>query len=241
MKKLIKYVLLILLAIILYVGYGITKRIGTFQSVESKLVDKCYKVTVAPGAEDIVYDKETGLAFITADNRLVPHHGHTPGSSEKIAANGIYVVDLNAEKIGQARKVSPDNMIGFRPHGHCFWKGPDGDKRLFVVNHQTDEKGHLTEVVEIFQIGEGGMLTLLESVSFPEMTNPNDVVAVGPRQFYATNYLRHHPGQNEIYGELLLAKPFSSIVYYNGSNGKIVASGGPIAKWSSMIANQTIH
>ena len=58
-----------------------------------------------------------------------------------------------------------------------------------------------------------GALTHLESVSFAEMHSPNDVVAVGPRQFYATNDRRHEQGiiaQLEAY----LALPLTNVVYF---------------------------
>jgi len=227
MKRFIKIGLIALLAIILYLGFGIAKRTGAMQNLDKKLPNPYHKVEVAPGAEDIQYDAETGLVFITADNRRVPAHAHDPESSKKLAGNGIYVVDVSPENIkdiGKARKVSPENFPGFRPHGLYFWRGEDGDKRLFVVNHRTDH-GKVDEVIEIFQIGEGGMLTHLESISFPEMTNPNDVVAVGPRQFYATNYLRYHPDNNMIYAELLLGLPYSSVLYFDGEKGQVVADG----------------
>jgi len=229
MKKYLRIGFIILLGLIVYVTIGIVKQTGMMQSFEKKLVDECFKVDVAPGAEDIQYDSETGLVFITADNRFVPHHTPLDQSSfEKLSSNGIYVVDVSPERIqdiGKARKVSPEDLSGFRPHGLYFWNGEDGDKRLFVVNHKTDDQGHIDEVIEIFQIGEGGVLTHLESISFPEMTNPNDVVAVGPRQFYVTNYLRHHAGENKIYAELFLPLAYSSVVYFDGEKGKLVADG----------------
>jgi len=227
MKKFLKIALLCLLALILYVGYGIVKRVGMMQSVDPMLYDKCHKVKVAPGCEDIQYDSETGLVFITADNRHVTPHTYPldEKARKELLGNGVYALDIspeNVKDIGSARKVSPADLEGFRPHGLYFWNGGNGDKRLFVVNHRVSDK-KIDEVIEVFQIGEEGMLTLLESISFPEMTNPNDVVAIGPRQFYATNFLKNHAIGGPLYKEIFLAEPLGSIVYYDGQKGEVVA------------------
>ena len=228
------------LAVIIFVGYGIVVRTGAVGTLETKLADQCHKVDVAPGAEDIQYDAETGLAFITADNRRVPFHSDGHGTSETLDRNGIYVVDVSPDRIediGNARKVSPDGLTGFRPHGLYFWRGDDSEKRLFVVNHRTTH-GNIDEVIEIFAIGDEGALTHLESISFPEMTSPNDVVATGPRQFYVTNFLRHLEG-NMAFAEIFLTLPYSSVAYFDGQEGRIVADGLSGANGINLSPDQT--
>ena len=226
MKRFWKFGLVGILAALIYLAYGIFVRSGAMQTLETQRADQCQKVDVAPGAEDIQYDAETGLVFITADNRRVPSHSEGNGTSETLDGNGIYVVDVTPQRIqdiGNARKVSPVDFPGFRPHGLYFWRGDEGTKHLFVVNHRTVD-GKVDEIVEIFAIGDGGTLTHLESISFPEMTNPNDIVATGPRQFYVTNFLRHHDG-TMLYVEVYLALSYSSVVYFDGQEGRVVATG----------------
>lgn len=216
---------LVIFLVVAYQGVGLYHRSGAGLTLENKWVDQCHKVTIAPGAEDIHYDPDTGLGFISADNRFISHKPLDFDTELGLIGNGIYVVDFtpdNIKDIGNARRVSPDNLIGFRPHGLYLWKG-ENQKRLFVVNHKTF-RDHVEEVVEIFDVAEDGDLSHLESISFPEMTNPNDVVAVGPRQFYATNFLRYHDG-NQLFYEVLMAPAYSYVLYFDGEQGRVTAEG----------------
>jgi len=65
------------------------------------------------------------------------------------------------------------------------------------------------------------VLSHLESVSFEEMYSPNDVVAVGPRQFYATNDRRYDQGFMANV-EMYFALPLTSIVYFDGEVGQTI-------------------
>ncbi|HOP20353.1 MAG TPA: SMP-30/gluconolactonase/LRE family protein [Amphiplicatus sp.] len=185
---------------------------GAFAHLENRLVDQCDSITVAPGTEDVTIDPDTNLAFITAADR----RGWYNKSGEEGAApsNGVYAMTVSSPH--EVRLVSPP-MDDFLPHGESLWRGPNGEKRLFVINHPT--KGG--QYVEIFDVGEGGMLTHVESVSFPEMEHPNDVLAVGPRQFYITNDHKFDKGPLAVL-EPYLALPFASVAYFDGEKGRIV-------------------
>ena len=176
---------------------------GYFAELEPTLVDQCRQIDIAPGTEDIEIDRNLNLAFVSAADRRA-WFNETGGNGVN-PKNGIYALALDGTDT--VTKVSPD-IEGFLPHGIFLWHGDDGEKRLFVVNHPPSG----AEIVEIFSVGEGGALTHLESVSFPAMHSPNDVAAVGPRQFYATNdrgYEEEPLATIEAYGAL----PFSSVVY----------------------------
>lgn len=222
MKRFLSITLVILIAVPAYIGYGIYQRSGAGLTLENTSPGECRKITVAPGAEDIQYDADTGLAFITADNRFIPHTPLNYDQEPALAGNGIYVVDFSTGTPSAARRVSPEGLPGFRPHGLYLWKG-NGETRLFVVNHKTSSE-KVEEVIDIFNVGNDGTLTHLEGISFPAMSNPNDVIAVGPRQFYATNFLHHHGGNALMY-EVLMAPPYSYVVYFDGSQGDVVVDG----------------
>ncbi|MCK6372079.1 MAG: SMP-30/gluconolactonase/LRE family protein [Gammaproteobacteria bacterium] len=64
--------------------------------------------------------------------------------------------------------------------------GPDGSRRLFVINHGKDRSTD-PEAVELFEETAPGEFTHLETFQGPELHSPNDLVAVGPRQFYVAN------------------------------------------------------
>lgn len=224
MKTVAKIALIMGLIVVGYYGYGVLMLSGATRSFENTLVDQCKRVDVAPGTEDIQYDPDTGLIFITADDRrAIPHGEPIEADLALIERNGIYALDVSPaslENIANPVKVSPPGLQDFRPHGLSLWSDGNGTKRLFVVNHPTTGK----EIIEIFDVGDGGMLTHLESVSFPEMFSPNDVLGVGPRQFYATNDLKYGSGFM-LYAEVLLTLPYASAVYFDGKAGRTVATG----------------
>lgn len=188
---------------------------GTFAKLEPALVDRCRAVQIAPGTEDVTIDPNLNAAFISAADRRDWYN--ETGATGVNPQNGIYLMALDGTNA--VRRVSPE-MDGFLPHGINLWRGPNGEKRLFVVNHPPSGE----EIIEIFNIENNGDLTHLESVSFDAMHSPNDVLAVGPRQFYATNDRGFEKGPLS-WLEAYMALPFSSVVYYDGENGTVAAKG----------------
>ncbi|MEQ1931835.1 MAG: SMP-30/gluconolactonase/LRE family protein [Parvularculaceae bacterium] len=198
------------LAILAFLAYFASIMIpvsGVAQKFEDKLVDQCRRVDVFPGTEDVTIDPDTEIAFVSADDRRAdpPRQG------------GVYA--FNTDAPDTVVKVSADDFGEFHPHGISLWRGPGGEKRLFVINHASDG-----QKVEIFDVGQGGALTHAETVAFPAMTSPNDVLAVGPRQFYATNDRGYRDGLMSTL-EGYLALPFASLVYFDGEKGEKVVEG----------------
>ncbi|UAB77663.1 SMP-30/gluconolactonase/LRE family protein [Erythrobacter sp. SCSIO 43205] len=229
-KRIVWGVLALILVAGVWAGFEVYRVSGLGTQLDTKLAGECVRVDVAPGAEDIQYDPETGLAFISAENRRVIDHNNPAPGMGTAEGNGIYVLDVSVplDQLGQATRVSPEGWEDFRPHGLYLWSGTDDAgtamKRLFVVNHKSMARENIEQNIEIFDVGEGGMLTHLESVSFPEMYSPNDVVAVGPRQFYATNDVVNHEGL-ALYAEVLLSLPISTAVYFDGKEGRTAVEG----------------
>lgn len=229
-KRVLWGVLALIIIALVWAGCEVYRVSGVGLPLETKLAADCVRVDVAPGAEDIQYDPGTGLAFITAENRRVIDHANPAPGMGTADGNGVYVVDVSGplDELGAARRVSPEEWRDFRPHGLYLWSGEDEEgsaiKRLFVVNHKSLARENIEQNIEIFDVGEGGSLTHLESVSFPEMFSPNDVVAVGPRQFYASNDVVNREGV-ALYAEVLFSLPISSAVYFDGEEGRTVAEG----------------
>lgn len=188
---------------------------GAYADLDTKLVDQCRRVDVAPGTEDVTFAPDLKLAFISTADRRAWYNGN--GASDVNPANGIYALSLDGTDA--VRRVSPP-MENFLPHGISLWRGEDGVKRLFVVNHPPTGE----ELVELFDVGPNGDLTHLESISFPAMHSPNDIVAVGPRQFYATNDRRFNGGLFSAL-ESYLALPISNVVYFDGKEGRSIKGG----------------
>lgn len=186
---------------------------GILRALPETDLSACRRVDVAPGTEDVDIDPARNLAFISASQR---RSGATPATSP----NGIYALSLDGSDA--VRKVSPDEFDTMQPHGISLWRGTTGDDRLFVINHQPQDDGSIRQIVEIFRIESDGTLEHVRSVSFPEMYSPNDVVAVGPDAFYATNDRRYRDGPMAL-AELYLGLPLTGVVYWDGTGGRDVA------------------
>ena len=214
-----RYIWMGLAALIIFISGWLLLNIipasGIFADLEPKLVADCRHVEIAPGTEDVAIDPELDLAFISAADRRAWYNGE--GQEGVNPLNGIYALSLDGSDA--VRRVSPA-MQNFLPHGISLWRGEDGQKRLFVVNHPPSGE----ETVEIFAVGEAGALAHLDSISFSAMRSPNDVVGVGPRQFYATNDRRFEKGVMATL-EAYFALPFADVVYFDGETGRSVKDG----------------
>lgn len=214
---------LVLVATIGWVLWNLVPASGVFAGLKPKLIDQCRAVSVFPGTEDVTIDPELGVAFISADDRRATLAGNP-------VQGGVYVLRLDGSD--RVMKASPDSFGEFHPHGLSLWRGQDGRKRLFVINH-TEREGNK---VEIFDVGLGGALMHVDSIAFPEMISPNDVLGVGPRSFYVTN----DKGMTEGFMrqvEAYLTLPLSSLAYFDGQDGKIVARGLTYANGVNMAAD----
>lgn len=195
--------------------YHIIPASGAFADLEPKLVGDCRHVEIAPGTEDVTIDPDLNIAFISAADRRAWYNGD--GAQGVNPLNGIYALSLDGSDT--VRRVSPA-MENFLPHGISLWRGDNGQKRLFVVNHPPTGE----ELVEIFDVGEAGDLTHIESVAFDALRSPNDVVGVGPRQFYASNDKRFKRGIMATL-EAYLALPVTDVVYFDGETGRKIVGG----------------
>lgn len=211
MRRFFSVVGLVVLAIAGWFLWNVIPASGIFAGLQPKLIDQCRRIDVFPGTEDVTIDPELNVAFISADDRRAT----TAGAPVQ---GGIYVLRLDGAD--RVVKASPDSFGEFHPHGISLWRGEDGRKRLFAINHTLNDG----DKVEVFDVGLGGALLHVDSITFPEMTSPNDVVGVGPRSFYVTNDKGIKDGfmaQVEAY----MALPLSSLAYFDGQRGKIAARG----------------
>ncbi len=183
---------------------------GVFADVRPLLVQRCERVEISPGTEDVTFDPASGLAFVSAADRRGGARG------------GIHLLD--PRQPGSARLISADAPDEFHPHGISLWTGDGGERRLFVVNHPAAGR----HTVEIFDVvaGTDGLPVLrhAETVAYPALSSPNDVLAVGPRSFYATNDRAWSDGPLAMV-EGYLALPVASVSYFDGSEGRLVAGG----------------
>jgi arylesterase/paraoxonase len=113
-------------------------------------------------------------------------------------------------------ELTRDFAKDFRPHGISWFRDEDGRESLFVVSHPEDR-----HVVEIFEV-EAGTLVHRETIEGELLRSPNDVFAVGARQFYATNDHRDPKGFWRVV-EDFLRRAISDVVYFDGRTFEVVA------------------
>lgn len=205
------YVVVALVAICGILGWRFLAAAGTFTGIRAEVPADCRSIASVPGPEDIQIDRARGQAFVSAlDWRAV-----VAGKSG--VRGGIYVIDLKAPQADWAlRPVTANEPADFKPHGLSLYVGADGKRRLFVVNHAASG-----EAVEIFDVADDGLLTHVKTVSDPLLISPNDVVAVGPDAFYATNDHTSTGVWAKISDFLLLRN--ADVVYYDGASMKVAA------------------
>ena len=173
---------------------------GEFKTLTAHCDCTCTSVKGAAGPEDITVDPELKITLISADDRRAAQRG------ERVQG-AIYAYYL-ASPARPLKNLTPRLNFDFHPHGIYLYRSKN-KRLLFVVNHRDD--GHF---IEIFTLKDM-RLHHLESISGPLMTSPNDLIAVGPRQFYVTN---DHGATTPLgkKAENYLQLAISYVLYYNG-------------------------
>jgi Gluconolactonase len=202
MKKKIFVILVIVFIGIAVFILKLMKDAGEFKTLAPHSNYACVKVLNTPGPEDIAIDNSTGTAFISSFDRRAMMQGN-------VKQGAIFAYNLRGNPA--IKNLTASLAMKFQPHGISFYTGPDGRKYLFVINHQPPR-----HFVEIFEFANN-TLVHLATVSGDLMISPNDIAAVGPRQFYFTN--DHGSKLNwgkQIEDYLRLSR--STIVYYDGTS-----------------------
>jgi arylesterase/paraoxonase len=199
-------ILLVIIAIILFFVGKMLVNAGFFTEIKPHFNGTVTKIDGFNGAEDIVVDRQTGLALIAATNFTSPENG------------AIFLLNLKAENPKPINLTKTLPFKSFHPHGISFYQSPNGTKKLFVVNHRDEG-----QFIEIFQFTDS-TLVHLESITNTLFISPNDIVAVGERAFYLTND-HDEPFSDWRSKKDLLQIPMGNVCYFDGKNAQIMAKG----------------
>ncbi len=209
MKKLLVAVLAGCIVLIIGFVINLLWKGGQFMTIVPHFAGSCTKVPGAIGAEDITIHPRTGIAFISSTDRRAAMAGK-PGKGV------IYSYDLTRDQPTVKRLT---DMMGedFQPHGIGLYVGNDGPDTLFAVNH---EGGRNT--IEIFDL-QGTTIIHRKTLHNELMVSPNDIVGVGPEQFYFTNDHKYVSSLAKTMENYLQLKS-SNIIYYDGSGFSMAAT-----------------
>ncbi|XP_062363917.1 serum paraoxonase/arylesterase 2 isoform X1 [Cinclus cinclus] len=134
----------------------------------------------------------------------------------------IFLMDLNEDspRAVELRISRGFDLASFNPHGISTYVDRDDTVYLFVVNHP-----HQKSTVELFKfVEDDNSLVHLKTIRHDLLTSVNDIVAVGPDSFYATND-HYFTDFLLMFLEMFLGLTWSNVVYYSPKEVKEVASG----------------
>jgi arylesterase/paraoxonase len=168
----------VLVLVVVAVSAWLFARGGAFREIRPHFAGSCEALPLEGSGEDILIDRERGIAYLSLlDRRSVVEGKDVQGTVMRLDLNTRPFVAMDALAI---------RPQAFRPHGISLWIGPVGSRRLFVINHG-QKRGVDPEAVEIFTETAPGTFAHAATVRGPELHAPNDLVAVGPEQFYVAN------------------------------------------------------
>ncbi len=197
----------LLTVVVGFLFFRFAATVGVFKSIAVEVAAPCQVLEAPPGPEDIVIDRERGVAFVSATDRRVQ------------ATGGLHRIDLD-RPVDQwtLEPVTPPGLDSFRPHGLGLFVAQDGARSLFAVNHPV---GRPDEVV-IFDVDADGRLSHRRSVSDPLLHNLNDVQPVSADAFYATN---DHGDAVGTAAQDFLMLDRADVVYFDGTKARVAADG----------------
>ncbi|HMP99516.1 MAG TPA: SMP-30/gluconolactonase/LRE family protein [Cyclobacteriaceae bacterium] len=230
MKKVFITALIILFSTLAYIVVGILIPAGVFKNIEPHFDGSVEKIILpVAGPEDISIDQQSGIAFISADDRRA-----NANSATKIRG-AIFMLDLN-DSSKHIKDVSPAVPEDFHPHGISLWREPDGRVFLFVINHRKQKPAHVIERYEWIN----NELIHLESIEDADlMSSPNDLAATGPKTFYVGNdhyYSKAGLGRTL---EDYLQRAIAYVLYYDGKTFRKVAEGIAYPNGIALSADQS--
>ncbi|XP_044533846.1 serum paraoxonase/arylesterase 2-like isoform X2 [Gracilinanus agilis] len=184
---------------------ALRNRLNASREVEPVDLPNCHLIRgVESGSEDIDI-LPNGLAFLSVGLKVPGIQCFAP---EK--PGGILLLDLNKDKPRalELRVSRGFDLMSFNPHGIS----------TFIDNE-------FKSTVEIFKFEEEeNSLLHLKTLRHELLPSVNDVVAVGPEHFYATN--SHYFSDVFLkYLEVYLNLRWTNVIYYSPEGVRVVAEG----------------
>lgn len=120
-------------------------------------------------------------------------------SLPQVSTDYIAVLNLDDNSYKKVKLLGlPSDADGIYVHAIDAVKGPDGKKTVFINSHRPPKNRSLgktlgaNSVIEIFETTANPYeLKHVKTVSHPLIRTPNNLVATGPRTFYASNDHRY--------------------------------------------------
>lgn len=206
--------IVVVLTLISFYVFQTLSGAGAFTALPENIDANCTVIEAVPGPEDILVDRERGIAYVSAyDRRKVAAGG--PGTDA--IRGGIYGIDLNKPRAEWALwNVTPQAPLDFRPHGIGLYVGPTGRRTLIAASHPSDGR----QVIEVFDVLADGMLAHRKSIEDPLIKSPNDLVPVSHEAFYVGNdYGMSGALMRQL--EAFMAWDATDLIYWDGEKASV--------------------
>ena len=211
MKKNLKIIGAVILAAFLFQAGRTIWSSGFLKKIQPHTQGDFELVRGMMGAEDITIDPATGIALVSSFDRRKKLAG------DKVKG-AIYALDFKTSPPTFSDLTASFDQADFSPHGISLYEDPAGQtKWLFVVNHR--DNGNF---IEIFQLTDSVLLHT-ETIESEYFLSPNDVVAVGKREFYFTNDHGSRGGISHLKDFLMIGT--GQVGYFDGNEVKILDKG----------------
>jgi len=207
MKKTVKGIAILVLALLVYVGY-IFYSTGYFREIAYSFSGTIEKKVALPGVEDMQISYEDEFILFSSDDRASRRDGKT-------VQGHLYYMDLTNSKF-EPIQLTTDLKIPFYPHGISMVQTADHKYKVYAINHVDSE--HYIEVFEL----QNDRLTHIQTLKDASMISPNDIVALDGERFYFTNDHGYTKGLAKM-GEDYLGWEASNVVYFDGNGYREVA------------------
>jgi len=209
MKKKILIICLPFIAILFIFIYltGMYALSGEFKKlIYMSNIEIIKKINIT-GSEDIVIDKENGIAFISSiDRRLY--------LKNKKIKSAIYACFLNRDNC--ILNLTKDIDFDFKPHGISLFRDEEGRLFIYVINHRDN-----VEYVEKF-LYDADKLIHIKSFTGNLMISMNDLVVTDNDKFYFTNDHKNRSGLLRLLEDYFILSE-SNACFFNGSESFIAA------------------
>ena len=159
---------------------NVQERNGETLTVTASAASHCELVPALEGAEDIVIDTDSEVAFAVGGDRRA-FRGGGAGRSRVFA--------FTARDPQAAQDVTPTQPVELKGFGTDLLRESDGSLWLGIANRSG--AGH---AIEVYKVGEGGALLYHQSLSAPGFRNPNDLVLISPASALVTLDKRSRAG-----------------------------------------------
>lgn len=228
MRRILKWTLIVAVVVLVLGAIQTFRRLeelGQFTTLEKVSPGQCRVIAAPPGVEDLQIDHGARIALLSSDDRRT----NTAGA---FVSGGIYALPIDAPDTPARLLTGPESgaPARFRPHGISLFVAPGGARTLMVVNHTTadgmatDAQAHAVEIFDVTGTGDTLALRHRRTVSAPEMTAPNDLVAVSPDAFYVTNMIGSTSGVG-VALEAFLGLKRASLLWFDGAKMSYAVKG----------------